>query len=390
MTLYSLRFERTTIKCLVNELITGFHCQKAFDIIKIINKSNLSSTPLSFKIIYFLQNIVELLPKVSEVIVTRTLLLDWLKNSISPKKTLVCRRKSADLLCLFVHTSTHIQKTLGLRGGIYHLLKCLTAYNNKTITSLDGKEKDYIYSVFNTLISALSIPHNRLLVLECEGLDLILIILKRCHFWSASALRTVALVTTECRIASERWVNIMGLKSTFAYYAKKLDHDVANNHDPQKQELIQLSISIIFNLISNLAQGHTRDRLYHKFFEAGFHNFERLVELLVIFQKKLMCLEKDTSLIQSETVSLSLQQSAIVIAHVCFPKKIETKKRLMSLLFRHHESIGTIRNILIEYCADSGLKNYTNPNSRYNARNLQIKKLIRSIGKLQSVLKVST
>lgn len=318
-----------------------------------------------------LETMADLSKEVAEGVFERTPLLRWLLARLKGKAFDPVKGAAGELLAALVQGSTPNQKALGLEEGVDALLQCIAPYRNRDPEEgAAGDEEGFLDSLFDALCSALLVPGNRLSFVDCEGVELMIMVLKTKRFAGLGALRCLDFATTKCRPACERVVDGGGLKSLFACFMDKGKIKRRKDEEDQDTVIAERSLSAVFNLLQNLPPGPQFDRVCAKFVESEFEKCDRLVEIIFDIRERLLEAEariegvfeelaeavdpEELLLARLEAGLFPLQQACLILGHVWATRDAGVRKRLVMLLHMRSQSLAAVREVLLEYYAAIG------------------------------------
>ena len=147
-------------------------------------------------------------------------LLKWLLKRVGSKKpTDNNKLAAAEVLAILVQTSDENKKRIGQLNGIDLLLRAVAPFKGKD--PADEGEREVLENIFDALVAATMEADNKRAFVENEGLELMLIMMKSRRSCRTSAIKCVDYALTRCPAACERFVDILGLKTTFSVFMGK-------------------------------------------------------------------------------------------------------------------------------------------------------------------------
>ena len=195
------------------------------------------------------------------------------------------RAYAAEVLAILAQTGGEgVKQLLGGDGGIEAVLTCLAPFKSRD--PADEAEEEWLENVFDALCALLSSPANRDAFLECEGTELMLLVLrskkiaKHASVARVAAIKTLDFALTNSPRACARFVEALGLKTAFAAFMGK---GVAASKNSSR-ETEERAVSVIASLFANLEpESDLHDRLCAKFVEDDHAKIDRLVELFFAY-----------------------------------------------------------------------------------------------------------
>ena len=207
-------------------------------------------------------------------------LLKWLLKRVGSKKpTDNNKLAAAEVLAILVQTSDENKKRIGQLNGIDLLLRAVAPFKGKD--PADEGEREVLENIFDALVAATMEADNKRAFVENEGLELMLMMMKSRRSCRTSAIKCVDYALTRCPAACERFVDILGLKTTFSVFmGKGFDKLKKTSGLEAVQEEEERSVSVVSSLFLGLQRGTERhDRLCAKFVEDEHAKCDRLAEL---------------------------------------------------------------------------------------------------------------
>ena len=195
------------------------------------------------------------------------------------------RAYAAEVLAILAQTGGEgVKQLLGGDGGIEAVLTSLAPFKSRD--PADEAEEEWLENVFDALCALLSSPANRDAFLECEGTELMLLVLrskkiaKHASVARVAAIKTLDFALTNSPRACARFVEALGLKTAFAAFMGK---GVAASKNSSR-ETEERAVSVIASLFANLEpESDLHDRLCAKFVEDDHAKIDRLVELFFAY-----------------------------------------------------------------------------------------------------------
>ncbi|KXS21350.1 DUF1716-domain-containing protein [Gonapodya prolifera JEL478] len=242
-----------------------------------------------FNSLSFIENAISVDASIAESVVRQTGILSWLLKRIRAKAMDSNRQYASEMLAVLLQSSRDNRLKLGNTtitdmNGVDIILSCLSPYKRRD--PKDDDEVEFMENLFDALCSALNEPEIKVIFLNGEGLELMLILLKEKLMSRMRALKVVDYALTSKSVGdpadptprlAERWVDILGLKTLFAVFmrrgAKKFKKEYKAYSEKEEDEH---AISIIASLFRYLAAGAYRDRLLFKFEEEDFEKCDHL------------------------------------------------------------------------------------------------------------------
>jgi len=196
------------------------------------------------------------------------------------------RAYAAEVLAILAQTGGDVTKILlGRDGGIDAMLRAVAPFKSRD--PADEHEEEWLENVFDALCASVSVPRNRDTFIECEGIELMLLVLRGKKHARFAAFKLLDHALTKSKAACARFVEALGLRSAFSAFMGKGNGKKSKNDASVVSEFEERSISVIASLFANLEPGSAaHDRLCAKFVEDEHAKCDRLVELWWSYSEK--------------------------------------------------------------------------------------------------------
>ncbi|CAK9784487.1 DUF1716-domain-containing protein [Cutaneotrichosporon oleaginosum] len=230
-----------------------------------------------FHILGMFENLLTFMPPLADQLVSSTNVLAWLLNRVSKSTFDSNKQYASEILAILLQRAANVEKALEL-GGVETLLMVLAQY--RKAEPRDGEEQEFMENIVDCLCFLLSTTRGRQEFFDTEGVELMLLILKKKQLSSLRALKVLdyGLQTEAGANSCERFVEMLGLKTMFSFFMGKTDkkkRQAAPNFEDDERIM-----SVIATLFSNLASDSpARLRLVAKFVEEDYEKVDRLLEL---------------------------------------------------------------------------------------------------------------
>lgn len=123
-----------------------------------------------------IENMIQLVPPLSEYIVEKTELVSFLLTKLKEKEFGDNQLYASESLSILLQSSSKNCSIFG-KNGIEALLEILARYRKKKdLPSIE--EEEFVENIFNGILSCLLLHENQRFFLELEGIDLMLLIIK--------------------------------------------------------------------------------------------------------------------------------------------------------------------------------------------------------------------
>ncbi|GMK54190.1 hypothetical protein CspeluHIS016_0107760 [Cutaneotrichosporon spelunceum] len=258
-----------------------------------------------FHILGMFENLITFMPPLADQLVSSTEVLPWLLDRISKTAFDSNKQYASEILSIILQRQANLVKALDL-NAVESLLMVLSQY--RKAEPKDGEEQEFMENIVDCLCSLVSTSKGREQFFKAEGVELMLLLLKKKQTSSLRALKVLdyALQSDAGSSSSERFVEMLGLKTLFSLFMGKVDkkkRQTSPNFEDDERIL-----SIIATLFSNLpSDSSPRLRLVAKFVEADYEKVDRLLELRELAQTKLRTVERQIASSRAEISSLGTE-----------------------------------------------------------------------------------
>ncbi|BEJ16975.1 hypothetical protein CspHIS471_0603760 [Cutaneotrichosporon sp. HIS471] len=258
-----------------------------------------------FHILGMFENLLTFMPPLADQLVSSTKVLPWLLGRISKSPFDSNKQYASEILSILLQRSANVVKALGL-NSVEALLMVLSQY--RKTEPKDGEEQEFMENIVDCLCSLVSTSKGRELFFEAEGVELLLLILKKKQLSSLRALKVLdyALQSEAGSNSCERFVEMLGLKTLFSFFMGKADKKKRQSSPNFEDD--ERILRIIATLFSNLpSDSSPRLRLVAKFVEANYEKVDRLLELRELAQTKLRIVERQIASSRAEISRLGAE-----------------------------------------------------------------------------------
>ncbi|KAN0032472.1 hypothetical protein ACTFIV_006370 [Dictyostelium citrinum] len=177
-------------------------------------------------------------------------------------------------------------------NGIEKLLVLLSHFIKKQPESL--QETEFVENIFSSICSLLlNNNENKESFLKSEGIQLMLIFIKKKTQQRGSALKVLDYALTDSKKSNEIFVQELGLKTLFSSFMKKIKakHSKKIYNESEDHEHI---VTMLYSLLRNLdTTSDYYSRLMVKFTENDFEKVDKLLELHFKYFKKVQLADKN-------------------------------------------------------------------------------------------------
>ncbi|KAK6344802.1 hypothetical protein TWF718_006756 [Orbilia javanica] len=223
---------------------------------------------------------------VSERVVKETKVLGWLLERIKVKESPVSQNKqyAAEILSILVQSSAQNRKRLIEIDGVDVLLQLLSPYRKRDPAKGDDEE-ELFENMFDALICLADEKEGKEKLVEAEGVELCLIMLREGKMSKGRALR---LIDHACSglfggVVCEQFVEAQGLKTIFGSFMKK-----------QNAQVTEHLLGIFASLLRNLpADSAPRIRTLAKFVEKDYEKLVKIMSLRDDYSRKVSAANRE-------------------------------------------------------------------------------------------------
>jgi beta-catenin-like protein 1 len=226
---------------------------------------------------------------ISERICKDTAILPWLLKRIKMKEATVGQNKqySAEILAILLQTSSANRERIMELEGVDTLLELLSVYRKRDPVK-GTEEEEYVENLFDCVICIADDAVGKRKLVEAEGLELCLIMVRDGKLSKMRALRLVdhALGGPEGGEVCEKLVELAGLKTIFGLFMKKvrtpkwLDPSKILTPFQQDGQTTEHLLCIMASLLRLLpGDSASRIRALAKFVEKDYEKISKLVQL---------------------------------------------------------------------------------------------------------------
>lgn len=234
-----------------------------------------------------LENIASGDPALAVTAFTDTSILSWLLNRLMIKeKQLVSQNKqySAEILSIYINISLKLKILFLEKEGMECVLKLLSPYRNRD-PEKGSDEEEYAENLFDILSSVVEIRKGKEALLQAEGVELLLIMLRQGKFSKTRALKCLdhACAGKFGLGICQRVVEAGGLKPLFHMFMNKSDFEIL-------EHLLGIFSSCLRHLpIDSVA----RIRFVAKFEEKEHQKIDRLLAVRKIFDERVKIVDTE-------------------------------------------------------------------------------------------------
>ncbi|CAM8933473.1 unnamed protein product [Rhodiola kirilowii] len=337
-----------------------------------------------------IENLIEVKPAVAELVCERTKLLRLLLSKIKVREFDGNKQYASEILAILLQNSIANQKRLGQMNGVDVVLQAVAMYKSRDPKSSD--EEEMVENLFDCLCCLLMPLENKERFVMAEGVELMIIIMKQKKLAYGSAIRALDFAMTKYPPASERFVDVLGLKTIFAAFMGKIPLSKKNKKERYQEELEERILSLIASLFSGILRGSRRDRLLSKFVEFEYEKIDRLMELYMRYSDRVKAETERISQLELDDLKLdedelynrklesglyTLQLIAVILGHLWSSEHQGMRARIDLLLKQQKLSKSDVVDILQEYHDNIGDEDGAEEKERSQSR---IQKFITAFG----------
>ncbi|KAJ1983177.1 hypothetical protein H4R34_001422, partial [Dimargaris verticillata] len=256
-----------------------------------LNSTNAEDQQTVFATLGFIENITTLDPQYAEVVVQRTKIVPWLLNQLQARPFNSNVQYASEILVILLQTSRRNRLRLGHIGGVDNLLQQLAKYRRQDPAT--DEELEYMENLFDTLCSVLTEPELKLLFLQSEGVELMVIMLRERRVSRSRALKVLNYAVSSnqpiSRMIVDRLLEASGLVPVLNVLMKKgLGKFKKAYKTFSESEEEEHTVCIVAALLKHTDPASaSRWRIMRKFLDHDCERVDRLVELHMDYTQKL-------------------------------------------------------------------------------------------------------
>ncbi|CAK7338787.1 unnamed protein product [Dovyalis caffra] len=348
--------EEESMKALVNTLIENNVLELLVQNLQRLSDSDDQDEMAAvYNTLATVENMIEVEPKVAEMICEKTRILKWLLGKLKVREFDSNKQYAAEILSILLQNSEANQKKLGQMNGVDVVLQAVAMYKSKDPKT--GDEEEMVENLFDCLCCLLMPLENKERFVKAEGVELMIIIMKQKKLAYGSAIRALDFAMTNYPPACERFVDVLGLKTAFAAFMGKVPMSKQNKKERYREELEERVISLIASLFGGILRGSRRERLLSKFVENEYEKIDRLMELYIRYSdrvkeetKRMDELEfDDLEIDDDERYNRKLESGLYTLQVSCCPSGFlsELSMKLLTFIYGLAQVVGSIKQLLI-------------------------------------------
>ncbi|KAJ6935942.1 beta-catenin-like protein 1 [Populus alba x Populus x berolinensis] len=377
--------EEESMKALVNTLIENNVLELLVQNLQRLSDSDDQDEMAAvYNTLATVENMIEVEPKVAEMICEKTRVLKWLLGKLKVREFDSNKQYAAEILSILLQNSEANQKKLGQMNGVDVVLQAVAMYKSKDPKS--GDEEEMVENLFDCLCCLLMPLENKERFVKAEGVELMIIIIKQKKLAYGSAIRALDFAMTNYPPACERFVDVLGLKTAFAAFMGKIPMSKKNKKERYQEELEERVISLIASLFGGILRGSRRERLLSKFVENECEKIDRLMELYIRYSDRVKEETKQMDELELDDLEMdgderynrklesglyTLQSIAIILGHLWCSEHPRMRARIELLLKQQKLTKSDVKDILLEYHDNIGDLDGPEEKERVQARVLK-------------------
>ena len=210
----------------------------------------------------------------------------WLLSRIQRPEPIVSQNKqySAEVLAILLQSSSANRTSFIGMNGIDICLQLLSPYRKKD-PAKGTDEEEFMENLFDCVICCADDPDGKVELLEAEGIELCLIMIREGKMSKQRALRLVdhALAGPDGGECCQRLVEAAGLKNIFGMFMKRQESEI-------REHLLGILASMLRSLPANEGP---RIRLLAKFEEKNWRIIDNLVQIRREASSKIAMIDKE-------------------------------------------------------------------------------------------------
>eukprot|EP00002_Diphylleia_rotans_P030575 TRINITY_DN6296_c0_g1_i1.p1 TRINITY_DN6296_c0_g1~~TRINITY_DN6296_c0_g1_i1.p1 ORF type:complete len:360 (+),score=100.12 TRINITY_DN6296_c0_g1_i1:223-1302(+) len=310
------------------------------------------------------ENLFETNEEIISTVTQRTDVFGYLLTKISSDSGFDPNKLYAsEILAILLQNNTSNQESFGSKDGVNKTLEAIAPYRKHDPKGSD--EVEYVENLFDVLCSAMSFPENQKKFLQAEGIQLLLIIIKRRVSSWKSAVKLLDFALLKNKENCDKFVDVLGLKTLFPLFmGKGIPKPKKGSADDMNVE--EHIISLVMSLLS-LCDGENLERTYNKFLEADFEKVDRLIEYHETYHAKVKKADAkfarrlaDGEDIDDDQLYLDrldaglfmLQQIDVLLGRIC--KTEQVKARVHQQFNQLSLDMQVVKDVINEYAANLG------------------------------------
>ncbi|KAI0081766.1 DUF1716-domain-containing protein [Panus rudis PR-1116 ss-1] len=262
------------LKTLIDSLLDNAILELLVDNLSRMNEEEESDKQGVFHILGIFENLIGFDDKLATKLVEKTAIMEWILKRVQAKTYDENRGYAAELLSILLQNNRHNRLKFGEKNGVETLLQVLSHYRKRD--PADADETEFMENLFDSLCSALAEPEIKKAFLDCEGVDLMVLMMKEKMQSRSRSIKVLdfAMSGPAGTAACETFVEALGLKNLFSTFMGKAKKKATAPEDTSH------TLGIVSSLFTNLASDSpARIRLLAKFVENNYEKVDKLLEI---------------------------------------------------------------------------------------------------------------
>eukprot|EP00741_Cyanophora_paradoxa_P017723 tig00000203_g17117.t1 len=354
---------------LVDALLANNVVELLVENLKRLDEGNESDAKAVHNSLNIIENMIEVKPEVTSIVCQKTPLMKWLIGRLRVREFDQNKLYASEILAILLQQSKENRETFSDPEKLDHLLRLVAVYKKRTPGS--SEEEEVMENLFDCVAAALLHPPVQATFIECEGIELMLLITKEQPAARRCTLKVLDFALQRCGGACERFVDALGLKTIFSAYMQKGSYARVKKKrsdeegDAEEEHIVSSIASLFIHL-----KGQRMERLLGKFEESDFEKIDRTMDLFDKFYRRVQeceseflkdhgreLSEEDKEYLYLEKLEhgqFTLQNIALVIAHVIKADMSGARDRILIHLKQHDRSPVIIKGIIQELVENFG------------------------------------
>lgn len=259
-------------------------------------------------ILGILENMMEIKADISEIIADNIHFMPWLLRRIQADEFDNNKLYASELLAIVAQHSNSTKTKINEFSGIEIFLTVVSPYRRADPQSTE--ETEFMENVFDALCACVSFEGNRATLVNCQGVELMVYMLREKHLSQLGALKVLdhSMAGNAGAEVCAVFVDKLGLKSLFPAFMKTPEKVKKAGNSKEFEEHVA---SILASLLRNLKDDLTKARVLHKFMESDFAKIERLVELHISYKAAVEKVEQTQPIVAQELLKEGMGEDEV-------------------------------------------------------------------------------
>eukprot|EP00056_Hartaetosiga_gracilis_P019451 m.14221 g.14221 ORF g.14221 m.14221 type:complete len:351 (-) comp7709_c0_seq5:1012-2064(-) len=264
-------------------------------------------------------------------------------------------------------------------NGVETLAQTIAKYRKKDPTTDD--EIEFMENIYDSLCSSILFPANKTLFMDCECVELMVLLLRERKLSRFGAIRVLDFILSgggeHSETAAKAFIEHLGLAAIFGVFMKLPKMKKYNAYKGMESKYEEHIVTIIASLLRELKNNTDLfQRVIAKFLEKNFSKSVRLAELHAVAEEKLRACERELSderesaiaageiideefedeeyLERTENGLSVLQQVDFIVAEVIHSCGDEMRRQMKKLFKLKSANFNTVFHVLVEYAENIG------------------------------------